>query len=120
MDQFLNSGKPVSMIQDLKKTSPANIQYDETHLKIEWKDGTIHEFNLLDLRKKCPCATCRGGHGGKVGAATGHIQKANIISWSKVGRYAINIVWNDYHNTGIYSYDHLRAYGEGIQDAFDA
>jgi len=54
-----------------------------------------------------------------VGQATGHITKATIISWNKVGRYAINILWNDYHNTGIFSYDHLRAYGEGKMDAFD-
>ncbi|WCL48276.1 DUF971 domain-containing protein [Leptospira sp. GIMC2001] len=107
------------MVTDLKKTIPQDIQYDATELRIEWKDGHLSRYNLLDLRKKCPCATCRGGHGGKVGDATGHIQAASIISWSKVGRYAINIVWNDYHNTGIYSFDNLRAYGDGLKDAFD-
>jgi DUF971 family protein len=106
-------------VQNLKKTIPDEINYNETHLTIRWKDGEEQKFELLDLRKKCPCATCRGGHGGSVGAATGHIKKANIISWSKVGRYAINIVWNDYHNTGIFSYDNLRAYGEGMNNAFD-
>lgn len=104
---------------DLNKTTPSQIQYDENYLTIQWKDGAIHQFPLVELRKKCPCATCRGGHGGKVGALTGKIQTAKIISWSKVGRYAINIVWNDYHNTGIYTYDHLRAYGEGNENAFD-
>jgi len=107
------------MVQDLKKTIPQTIEYDENDLKIVWKDGFESKYNLLTLRKLCPCATCRGGHGGKVGQATGHITKATIISWNKVGRYAINILWNDYHNTGIFSYDHLRAYGEGEMDAFD-
>ncbi len=107
------------MVQDLKKTIPDSITYTDEELKILWKDGVESVYNLLDLRKKCPCATCRGGHGGRVGANTQHITKANIISWSKVGRYAINIVWNDYHNTGIYSYDNLRAYSEGNMDAFD-
>jgi DUF971 family protein len=107
------------MIQDLKKTIPDEIRYDDSSLWIRWKDGIESAYNLLDLRKKCPCATCRGGHGGKVGAATGHIHAATILSWAKVGRYAISIVWNDYHNTGIYSYDNLRAYADGVLTAFD-
>lgn len=107
------------MVQDLKKTIPDEIHYDQDSLFIRWKDGVESSFNLLDLRKKCPCASCRGGHGGKVGATTGHIEVAKIISWTKVGRYAINIVWNDYHKTGIYTYDNLRAYADGILTAFE-
>lgn len=100
-------------------TIPSEISFDDTELQISWKDGFISKYPLLDLRKKCPCATCRGGHGGKVGAATSHISSIRLISWTKVGRYAISIVWSDYHNTGIYSYDNLRAYSEGKESAFD-
>jgi DUF971 family protein len=98
---------------------PAEITFDESDLTIGWKDGFTSKYSLLDLRKKCPCATCRGGHGGKVGAATSHIDSIRLISWTKVGRYAISIVWSDYHNTGIYSYDNLRAYSDGKESAFD-
>jgi len=108
------------MTSDLKRTIPQDIQYDDKSLKILWKDGFETQYNLLDLRKKCPCATCRGGHGGKIGQATGHLTKATIVSWTKVGRYAINILWSDNHSTGIYSYDNLRAYGEGFLEAFDS
>ncbi|TGN21136.1 DUF971 domain-containing protein [Leptospira idonii] len=100
-------------------TFPSEIHFDDENLDIVWKDGYRSQYSLLDLRKKCPCATCRGGHGGKVGAATSHIQSIRLISWTKVGRYAISIVWSDYHNTGIYSYDNLRAYSEGKESAFD-
>ncbi|MDF3818854.1 DUF971 domain-containing protein [Leptospira sp. 96542] len=100
-------------------TIPKEIHFDDDTLSVHWKDGVVSRFSLLDLRKKCPCATCRGGHGGKVGAATGHIQTIKLLSWTKVGRYAISIVWSDYHNTGIYSYDNLRSYSEGILSAFD-
>jgi ATP-binding protein involved in chromosome partitioning len=31
---------------------------------------------------------------------------------SSVGNYAIAISWNDGHNTGIYSFEHLRTFGE--------
>jgi DUF971 family protein len=94
-------------------TFPAEIIPSETELVILWKDGFKSTFSLLDLRKKCPCATCRGGHGGKVGAATGHIQSIQLVSWKKVGRYALNFIWSDNHDTGIYTYDNLRAYSEG-------
>jgi len=97
----------------MKQTIPNQITYDENNLYIDWKDGHSSTFSLLDLRKKCPCATCRGGHGGKVGSATGHIEAISLVSWKKVGRYAINLTWNDFHDTGIFTYDNLRAYSEG-------
>ena len=94
-------------------TFPQEIQADSENLTITWKDGFTSHFNLLDLRKKCPCAVCCGGHGGKIGAATGHITSIQLVSWRKVGRYALNFTWSDNHDTGIYSYDNLRAYSEG-------
>ena len=34
--------------------------------------------------------------------------RAQIDKLTPVGRYALTFVWNDGHNTGIYSYDFLR------------
>ncbi|GBF37940.1 DUF971 domain-containing protein [Leptospira johnsonii] len=101
------------MSLSLKATTPETIEFDENILKIEWKDGVVSEFSLLELRKRCPCVVCKGGHGGKVGATTSGIKEAKLLSFSKVGRYAINLVWGDYHNTGIYSFDSLRLYWQG-------
>ncbi|TGK09876.1 DUF971 domain-containing protein [Leptospira fletcheri] len=97
----------------LAATTPDGIEFDEEFLRIRWKDGAESEYSLLDLRKRCPCVVCKGGHGGKIGAATGSIQDAKLLSFSKVGRYALNLVWGDYHNTGIYSFDSLRLLWEG-------
>jgi ATP-binding protein involved in chromosome partitioning len=33
---------------------------------------------------------------------------------SSIGNYAIGIDWNDGHNSGIYSFDHLRSLGERV------
>ncbi|PJZ66319.1 DUF971 domain-containing protein [Leptospira wolffii] len=101
------------MALSLKATTPETISFDEDILKIEWKDGVVSEFSLLELRKRCPCVVCRGGHGGKIGASTGQIKEAKLLSFSKVGRYAVNLVWGDYHNTGIYSFDSLRLFWQG-------
>ena len=89
-------------------TIPSEISHDKNKLKIIWKDGTSSEFDLLELRKKCPCAACMGGHGGKIGAATSHIESISLLSWKKVGRYALNFYWNDNHDTGIYTFDYLK------------
>lgn len=40
--------------------------------------------------------------------ATAEIEK--II---RVGRYAVQIVWSDGHDSGIYTYDYLRSLGHG-------
>ncbi|EMJ96831.1 DUF971 domain-containing protein [Leptospira alstonii] len=98
----------------LKATTPDRIDFDENQLKITWKDGVTSVFEALDLRKRCPCVVCKGGHGGKVGTTTGNIQSIRLYSVNKVGRYAINPVWSDNHQTGIYSYDSLRMLADGL------
>ncbi|MBE7412979.1 MAG: DUF971 domain-containing protein [Leptospiraceae bacterium] len=93
-------------------TMPLEISHDAENLKISWKDGVASNYNLLELRKKCPCAKCRGGHGGNIGDATSHIKKITLLSWRKMGRYALSFSWSDYHDSGIYTFDYLRELGE--------
>jgi len=90
------------------KTKPKEITFDDDNLTIKWKDKTTSVYNLLQLRKVCPCATCRGGDFGEIGTMTRDIKKASIKSFSYSGNYAIQILWNDYHDTGFYTYKYLR------------
>ncbi len=89
-------------------TIPAEIRYDESALTIEWKDGVSCAYDLLSLRRNCPCAQCRGGHDADAVRTTGHIANIRLVSWKKVGRYALQLTWSDNHDTGIYTYDSLR------------
>ncbi len=85
-------------------------------IKIDWKDRHRSEYGLQYLRDKCPCATCTGVHG--TPPAAGNSQAANpfqmykpalkILSIEPVGNYAVRINWSDGHNSGIYSWEHLR------------
>ncbi|MSV34397.1 MAG: DUF971 domain-containing protein [Bryobacterales bacterium] len=92
-------------------------------IKIDWKDRHHSEYGLAYLRDECPCATCTGAHGtapqkssyGANGGGSGGkelfpMYKATLkmLSVEAVGGYAIRIDWSDGHNTGIYSFDHLR------------
>ena len=89
-------------------TIPDSISNDETHLKIKWKDEKESSYDLLTLRKQCPCAHCRGGHDANSIRVTDGISEIRLVSWKKVGRYAIQITWSDNHDSGIFTYDALR------------
>lgn len=87
-----------------------------TGIKIDWRDGHYSDYPLAHLRDVCPCATCTGAHG--TAPQRSNYSNPNPFQMFKpalkmesvepVGSYAIRIYWNDGHNSGIYSFDHLR------------
>ncbi|MCB1172495.1 MAG: DUF971 domain-containing protein [Leptospiraceae bacterium] len=87
---------------------PDKIHFDQEHLFITWKDGRECSWKLLELRRACPCATCRGGHSADSIPITGSIQSIKLSDYSKVGRYALRLVWSDGHDSGVYTFDRLR------------
>ncbi len=87
---------------------PSSISFDKEYLYIKWKDGKECKYNLLNLRRYCPCAQCRGGHEIDSIRTSLDIPSIELKSWKKVGRYAIGITWSDGHDAGIYTYESLR------------
>jgi DUF971 family protein len=87
-------------------------------IQIDWKDGHHSQYSLAYLRDQCPCASCTGAHGTEpqksnyAAPAAAPFQMytptLKMLNVEPVGHYAIRIDWNDGHNTGIYSFDHLR------------
>ena len=88
-------------------------------IKIDWKDGHHSEYSLPYLRDECPCASCTGAHGtepkktdySKPASATPFPMfkpTLKMLDVEEVGHYAFRIDWSDGHNTGIYTYEHLR------------
>jgi DUF971 family protein len=88
-------------------------------MDIEWDDGHRTHFGFQWLRDACPCATCteeRNNHHRGLGEPAK--QTASLLPMYKepakpkevkpVGKYALNIAWNDGHASGIYSWDYLR------------
>jgi DUF971 family protein len=89
-------------------------------IQIDWKDGHHSKYSLEYLRDECPCATCTGANGTEP-QRTGYsapqpaanpfqmfTPTLKMLDVEAVGHYAFRIDWSDGHNTGIYSYDHLR------------
>jgi len=102
-------------------TDPEHIAISKSKgIEIDWKDGHHSSYDNTWLRDWCPCATCTGSHGteprqkeSESPAPAGNPfqmfkPKIKMLSIEPVGSYAMRISWNDGHDTGIYSYDHLR------------
>lgn len=86
---------------------------DNTVLIVTWDDGRIDHMTAVDLRSKCPCASCGTSSVPLVPAlmVNTHIQDVQLV-----GAYAINLTFSpDGHATGIFSYPLLREIGEDVR-----
>jgi DUF971 family protein len=84
---------------------------DQKTLMVAWSDGVECMYSLVQLRRKCPCATCRADQESKGPTyiplfAGDALVLGNI---SPMGNYALQFNWKDGHNTGIYDFDYLRS-----------
>jgi len=102
-------------------TDPEHIAISKSRgIEIDWKDGHHSSYGIEYLRDWCPCATCAGTHGtqprpkttaspaGPASPFPMFKARERMLSIEPVGNYALRIKWSDGHDTGIYSYSHLR------------
>jgi DUF971 family protein len=93
----------------------------DDRLLIEWSDGQKREITFAELRKSCPCATCREKRA-KPPAPTGGLQVLSmaearplkILGMKPVGNYAYSIAFSDGHDTGIFTLEFLRELGAEV------
>lgn len=85
---------------------------EKKKLLINWNDGQEDLIELKELRKNCPCATCLSERDkqSKMYIPLFAENQITIKSIDQVGNYAIQINWNDGHNSGIYEYTFLKNY----------
>lgn len=100
------------METDIKPTD-IEVSNSDQVLTINWADGHTSEYPLFGLRKNCPCVTCRGGHGNmnqfdRSLFLVEPTQRYEVESIKQIGNHAIQIIWNDGHNTGMYQWETLR------------
>lgn len=86
-------------------------------LAIAWSDGGESFLGFEELRRACPCASCRGEPDalGRVVRPDVTFQENSfhLVRYQPIGGYAVQLHFADGHGTGIYSFDHLRAIGQG-------
>ncbi|TWT34243.1 DUF971 domain-containing protein [Blastopirellula retiformator] len=91
--------------------TPADIQADRPNqsLKIKWSDGLDSLAHFWDLRCSCRCARCISEHTGEQILNPDDVPRdVSIDSMELVGGYALRIRWTDGHDTGLFTWEHLR------------
>ena len=88
----------------------------DDQLAIEWSDGHRGVYAWRHLRLNCPCAGCRGERENSNPDPFRILKESEIprgppkpVAVRPVGSYAYCIVWNDGHDTGIFTLDLLRS-----------
>jgi DUF971 family protein len=92
------------------KPKEIRLKKAEKVLEVDFEDGKSFRLPAEFLRVESPSAEVQGhGPGNKVLlAGRRHV---GIMSVEPVGNYAIKIVFDDLHDTGIYSWETLYDYG---------
>lgn len=98
-----------------ESTTPKDltVKLEEQRLVIDWLDGERSEYSLDELRRLCPCATCRTQREQKdtnpLQVLTFDPNRVRVTRAELVGAYAIRFEWSDGHNTGIFDFRYLRS-----------
>ena len=79
-------------------------------LEVHFDDGSHFNLPCEYLRAFSPSAEVRGHGPGQEVLQTGK-EDVNIIAIEPVGNYAVRLVFDDLHSTGIYSWDYLLQLG---------
>lgn len=81
----------------------------EHRLVVTWTDDHVASFDFKYLRCHCGCAGCVDERSGVRTLDTDSIpEDIGIKDMALAGNYAIQIIWSDGHDTGIYSWDYLQ------------
>ncbi len=79
-------------------------------LEVTFSDGACFEFSAEYLRVHSPSAEVQG-HGAGEGVLVADKDRVNIERIEPVGRYAVRLVFDDGHDTGLYTWPILYKLG---------
>ena len=89
------------------------IEDSDSQISIKWSDRAETKYDAANLRRACPCAGCvHEWTGEKILKAENIPDELTFSSIGIVGRYALNFVFSDGHDTGIYTFNFLRQLSE--------
>ena len=92
---------------------------EEARLEIEFADGITHSLPAEFLRVESPSAEVQG-HGPRQKKIVPGRRHVKITAVEPVGHYAIRIVFDDRHDSGIYSWSYLRELGDSYAEKWAA
>lgn len=88
---------------------PKNVTVTSETVSIQWDDGHLSIYTHRILRGSCRCAACINELSGRRMVGYDQISPdVEALDWMTVGRYALQFLFSDGHDTGIYPYPALR------------
>ncbi len=93
--------------------TPINITLNQKSriLELTWPDDEIHQLSCEYLRVSSPSAEVQGHGPGQETLQLGK-ENVNITAIEPVGNYAIKLVFDDNHDSGLYDWGLLRKLGD--------
>jgi DUF971 family protein len=91
---------------------PTELRLDKPKriLKVTYDTGESFSLPAVYLRVESPSAEVQGHAPGQKQIVTGK-ENVSIVSLEPIGNYAIRIVFDDGHDTGLFSWDYLHELG---------
>jgi len=95
--------------------STINLHQKSRVLEIEYDNGVKFELPCEYLRVYSPSADVKGHGPGQEVLQTGK-ESVNINEIEPVGNYAVKLIFDDGHNTGLYTWEYLYELGEAKEN----
>ncbi len=93
--------------------SPIRLELIGNEVAIIWSDGHEQFIAMEKLRAASPSAENTGERdllGRQIGGTNQkHFPGVTVRDWRIIGGYAVQFDFSDGHNTGLYTFDYLRA-----------
>jgi len=109
----MNSSTAGNRRNNLCVMHAVDIQQIGNDLAVRWDDGAESYVSLEILRRRCPCAGCKGemdvmGNLYKMPEKPLSDAAFRLQGIVRIGTYAVQPRWGDGHTSGIFSFDYLR------------
>jgi DUF971 family protein len=104
-----------------KRPWPTELRLDKskTTLSVTFESGERFVLPAEYLRVESPSAEVQG-HSASQKQIVGGKRDVKITNLESVGNYAVRILFDDGHDTGLYSWDYLHELGRGYEAKWSA
>ena len=92
--------------------TPQNIKVhrEDRILELIWNDQDTTRLPLRTVRQNCRCAMCVDEFTGRQILDPASVpEDIDIADVSLTGNYALKFRWSDAHDSGLFTWDHLRS-----------
>jgi DUF971 family protein len=92
---------------------------DRRALKVSFDNGETYALSAEYLRTHSPSAEVQG-HSPEQRRTVAGKENVRILKVEPVGNYAVKLVFDDMHDTGVFAWDYLRRLGQEFETRWPA